>query len=85
MVGVCTGVAHAISGGNFGRGVGPINAYGIECVGNETSLLDCSSGVIVPFFCSHFDDAGVLCSRECVLTVHANILMKYTCIYLHCI
>ena len=75
-VGVCAGVAHAISGGNFGPGVGPINAYGLNCIGNETSLLNCSSRA-VPFFCSHFSDVGVLCTRERFLTVHANIQTKY--------
>lgn len=61
----------AVAGGDFGRGVGPTNVNGLRCIGNESTLLDCpvrpTFGTI---FCTHYDDAGVLCPRVLTLTQH---------------
>ena len=41
---------------------------GLHCLGNESTILDCPiRRIIDPIFCSHNDDAGVLCPR--VLTL----------------
>ena len=44
----------------YGRGSGPVWLNYVSCIGNETSLLNCShSGT--RYYCSHYDDAGVQC------------------------
>ena len=48
----------------FGQGSGRIWLNGLECTGNENSLLDCTGAdpsVRVPSQCNHFTDAGVKC------------------------
>ena len=47
----------------FGTGEGPILATNVLCTGNENRLLNCNYSTAT-FFCSHFEDAGVLCSPD---------------------
>jgi len=47
----------------FGEGTGPIFVENVQCIGNETCLLDCAPNAIeirVPN-CTHSEDAGVRC------------------------
>lgn len=74
--------AIAISGGDFGVGIGSILVVGgLACNGTEGNLISCPRTFsFQSLFCSHFDDAGVLCPRElsactlimCMLTWHGN-------------
>ncbi len=50
--------ATGITGGFFGSGVGQIALSNVQCIGTESKLADCPSGVIT---CSHGRDAGVRC------------------------
>ena len=56
--------AYAIRGRGFPPGIGR-QLYGLHCNGSERNLTSCR---IIPtfrfIFCTHNDDAGVLCQRE---------------------
>ena len=44
----------------YGQGSGPIWLNYVSCIGNETSLLNCSNRG-TRYYCRHYDDAGVQC------------------------
>ena len=48
----------------FGRGVGPIHLDSVFCMGNESRLADCQHLDTTNYYCSHYQDAGVVCSSE---------------------
>ena len=45
----------------FGRGTGPVYLNNVGCSGTESSLLNCSHNGIRFNWCSHYEDAGVVC------------------------
>ncbi|XP_019862605.1 PREDICTED: deleted in malignant brain tumors 1 protein-like [Amphimedon queenslandica] len=56
----------ARSGGDhFGPGVGPILMASVDCTGNEESLIECRTRSCDATTCSHHNDAGVTCERNC--------------------
>ena len=55
----------AIGLARFGQGSGPIWLDDVTCTGSEISLFNCGHlGVGVTRSCSHFEDAGVICSSR---------------------
>ena len=50
----------AVHYAEFGEGEGPIHLIYLGCYGDELQLLDCSYSV--NYYCSHYEDAGVICS-----------------------
>ena len=60
----CTNIADstAVNYAGFGQGVGPIHLVNVGCYGDEFQLLSCSHHVIGNYYCSHYEDAGVICS-----------------------
>ncbi len=48
----------------YGMGMGAIFLDTVECLGNESSLLDCYAQPIEVHDCFHFEDAGVSCFQE---------------------
>lgn len=48
----------------FGVGNGPIWLDEVACNGTEANLTECHSNPIGESDCSHYEDAGVLCSAE---------------------
>ncbi|XP_072176378.1 CUB and sushi domain-containing protein 1-like [Diadema setosum] len=54
-------VADAWQRAHFGRGTGEIWLDDVECVGNEHSLLGCTTSDIGVHDCTHSEDAGVSC------------------------
>lgn len=49
----------------FGPGTRGIFLDNVQCLGNESSLVNCIH-VRDPTFCFHFEDASVLCPCECL-------------------
>ena len=46
----------------FGQGSGPIWLHNAQCVGSESTVINCSHlGLNVTRSCSHSEDAGVRC------------------------
>ena len=58
--------ATAYTNAHFGQGNGPIGLDNVGCSGSELRLVDCSYDSHTSD-CSHVEDAGVLCQRECKL------------------
>ncbi len=48
----------------FGQGAGPIWLGHVRCVGNETSISECSHRGWGNHHCTHFEDAGVHCKSR---------------------
>ncbi len=65
-----SGMVVPARGAEFGKGAGPIFLDGIQCIGNEQNLLDCSriilDGAIGQYECAsdHSQDAGVRCPGQ---------------------
>lgn len=51
----------------FGQGNGFIWLNRVSCTGIETNLTQCRSSDLGLHTCSHNQDAGVICSSECVV------------------
>ena len=54
-------MAHSYA--NFGQGSGPIQIDDVNCLGNETNLLNCTYDANTQD-CGHSEDAGVTCSGK---------------------
>lgn len=55
----------AVKGAFFGEGTGPILVDAIQCQGDESMLLECTSEEDVgQHGCNHSQDAGVICSGK---------------------
>ena len=61
----------AVGGAEFGEGSGPIQLDNLLCVGNESTLINCSSKLIKQHSCNHSQDAGVRCN-PCPLRKYAD-------------
>ena len=54
-------LAIAVYQAGFEQGTGPVLLNGVRCTGTESSLLSCSHDGIGRAYCSHSQDAGVVC------------------------
>ena len=55
----------AIGSAGFGQGSGSIWLDSVTCTGSESTLASCGHfGVGLIRSCNHFEDAGVICSRQ---------------------
>ena len=66
--------ATALSNSYFGDGEGPYHLSGLNCLGNESTLLNCprtpSSSPIGYHTCSPGNDAGVRCDGNHKATIN---------------
>ena len=64
----------------YGQGTGSIVLDEVNCNGNETTLLQCPTGVPIGSSndCVHGEDVGVLCSGIIQLSKCQLILYYYT-------
>ena len=51
----------AYGSARYGQGAGPIWLSRLSCIGNESSLTDCSQFRVGVKNCTHSDDAAVIC------------------------
>ena len=65
-------IAIAVVRAGFGQGTGPVLLNGVSCYGTESSLLSCRRTGIPT--CSHYYDAGVVCS-SCKLCTFVKSLL----------
>ena len=61
----------AVGNAEFGEGSGPIQLNDLLCVGNESTLINCSTEPIKQHSCNHSQDAGVRCN-PCPLRKYAD-------------
>ena len=55
-------IAFAVHRAGFGQGTGPVFLTDVRCARTESSLLDCSHRGTNLRYCTHSQDAGVVCS-----------------------
>lgn len=72
----------ALSGATFGQGTGDPLLDILNCLGNETNLLQCDSDSSNAAICPHTKDAGVVCPiRPCEKNIIASFDSKvYICL-----
>lgn len=70
--------AISLHAAHFGEGVGLILVDDLECVGNETSIFDCSHLGIGTSNCFHNEDVSVLCQGEGRKEVRSEIVISLT-------
>lgn len=49
---------------HFGQGSGYIVLDGVNCIGTEDRLINCSASASVYYGCNHNTDAGVKCQER---------------------
>ena len=62
-----TAGVQAYSSAYFGQGSGPIQLDDVNCIGNETSLLNCTH--LTTHNCGHQEDAGVACPGKILVII----------------
>ncbi|XP_025103069.1 deleted in malignant brain tumors 1 protein-like [Pomacea canaliculata] len=62
MLGINSTTAVAVGSAKYGAGSGPILFSDLRCVGNETSLAQCTHWGLYRHDCEHSEDVGVMCN-----------------------
>ena len=73
--------AEALGQATFGEGTGRIWLGGVQCMENETSLLNCSS---VSSTCTHAQDAGVRCPQGTLCSSTMRLKSNFLQIFIGC-
>ena len=66
------GALRAVSNAAFGEGTGQIWLDDVQCVGNETSISQCSHLGLGAHNCRHYKDASVVCRPAGNVAIHAH-------------
>ena len=56
--------SYALNLASFGQGTGIIYLDDVECIGNETRLVDCGNNGIAGHNCGHLEDASAVCQGK---------------------
>ncbi|KAG7281942.1 hypothetical protein CRUP_003000 [Coryphaenoides rupestris] len=64
----CGNAVSATTTAYFGQGTGPIWLDEVRCVGNESSITDCTHQEFGSHDCSHSEDAGIICDGSNTVT-----------------
>ena len=57
-------VTAALGSASFGAGSGPIFFNNLSCLGNESHITMCPNHGSADLYCTHSEDAGVICEGE---------------------
>ena len=68
----CAGNQVSLRKSYYGAGSGPVQFGGVQCLGNESTLLNCFYNSSVK--CSATHHAGVMCPGEVMLSLYHNYL-----------
>ena len=66
--------AIAANWARFGQVYAPIHLDEVTCMGNESRLTECQHQGIASHDCSHYEDAGVVCSGEYTNTCKYSVI-----------
>lgn len=78
QLGYSSGGAQSYSFAAFGKGSGPIWFSDVQCSGAEVTLQNCFKGPVGAAYCSHQEDAGVLCAgkHSAMITLHYSSIIE---------
>lgn len=79
----CSEAINAPGNAYFGLGTGPVWMVIGDCSESESTLKNCLSGEWGEDFCSHDDDAGVVCSGKLYSTCTCNVTVDYLMTVVH--
>ncbi|XP_021368435.1 deleted in malignant brain tumors 1 protein-like [Mizuhopecten yessoensis] len=68
----------AVKDAAFGRGTGPIWFDNVRCLGNESTIFECSHRGIGTHNCNHTEDVGVMCWDHPLTTMSPQTAMTTT-------
>ncbi|XP_025100428.1 scavenger receptor cysteine-rich type 1 protein M130-like isoform X3 [Pomacea canaliculata] len=68
MLGFNSTTAVVVRSGKYGAGSGPVLFSELQCVGNETSLAQCTHLGLYTHICKHWQDVGVMCNITTPMT-----------------
>ncbi|KAG7281941.1 hypothetical protein CRUP_002999 [Coryphaenoides rupestris] len=72
------GCGNATATAYFGLGTGPIWLDEVRCVGNESSITDCTHQEFGSHDCNHSEDAGIICDGGSTMNSMASPTMPNT-------